>query len=113
MRLNIRDRRIGASGLDSYLSTSADQELRLQLLERATYNGISLWKIDDFSRRSSEAVEGATPSLLSTPFYTSRHGYKMCVRVYLNGDSQWKGTHLSVFFVIMREPVDAGPSSRR
>ena len=110
MRLNIGDHsegRIGASGLDSNLSTSADQELRLQLLERTTYNGILLWKIDDFSRRCSEAVEGATPSLLSTPFYTSRHGYKMCARVYFNGDSQWKGTHLSVFFVIMRGPVDA------
>ena len=107
LEMNIGDHSEGRIGLDSNLSTSADQELRLQLLERTTYNGILLWKIDDFSRRRSEAVEGATPSLLSTPFYTSRHGYKMCARVYLNGDSQWKGTHLSVFFVIMRGPVDA------
>ena len=94
-------------GLDRCLSTSLDQELRLQLLERATYNGILLWKIDDFLRRRKEAVEGATLSLYSTPFYTSRHGYKMCARVYLNGDGLGKGTHLSFFFVIMRGPFDA------
>ena len=93
--------------LDRCLSSSLDQELRLQLLERATYKGILLWKIDDFTRRRREAVDGVTLSLYSTPFYTSRHGYKMCARVYLNGDGLGKGTHLSFFFVIMRGPFDA------
>ena len=93
--------------LDRCLSSSLDQELRLQLLERATYNGILLWKIDDFARRKREAVEGVTLSLYSTPFYTSRHGYKMCARVYLNGDGLGKDSHLSFFFVIMRGPFDA------
>ena len=93
--------------LDRCLSSSLDQELRLQLLERATYNGILLWKIDDFNRRRREAVDGVTPSLYSTPFYTSQHGYKMCARVYLNGDGLGKGTHLSFFFVILRGPFDA------
>jgi TNF receptor-associated factor 3 len=93
--------------LDRCLSSSLDQELRLQLLERATFNGILLWRIDDFARRRREAVDGVTLSLYSTPFYTSRHGYKMCARVYLNGDGLGKGTHLSFFFVIMRGPFDA------
>ena len=92
--------------LDQCLSSSLDQELRLQLLERATYNGIFLWKIDDFSRRRREATDGITLSLYSTPFYTGRHGYKMCARVYLNGDGLGKGTHLSFFFVLMRGPSD-------
>jgi len=88
------------------LSSSLDQELRLQLLERTTYNGILLWKIDDFNRRRREAVDGVTLPLCSTPFYTSRYGYKMCAQVYLNGDGFGKGTHLSFFFVIMRGPYD-------
>ena len=87
--------------------TVQDQEVRLQLLERATYNGDLVWKIDDFKRRRREAVDGVTLSLYSTPFYTSRHGYKMCARVYLNGDGLGKGSHLSFFFVIMRGPYDA------
>ena len=94
-------------GLDRCLSSCLDQELRLQLLERATYNGVLLWKIDDFARRRKEAVDGVTISLYSIPFYTSRHGYKMCARVYLNGDGMGKGTHLSFFFVVMKGPFDA------
>ena len=94
-------------GLDRCLSSCLDQELRLQLLERATYNGVLLWKIDDFGRRRKEAVDGVTMSLYSIPFYTSRHGYKMCARVYLNGDGMGKGTHLSLFFVVMKGPFDA------
>ena len=93
--------------LDRSLSSSLDQELRLQLLERATYNGILIWKIDNFSRRRQEAVDGKTLSLYSTPFYTSRPGYKMFARVYLNGDGLGKETHLSFFFVVMRGPFDA------
>ena len=46
-------------------------------------------------------------SLYSQPFYTSRYGYKMCGRVYLNGDGMGKGTHLSLFFVLMRGEYDA------
>ena len=94
-------------GLDRCLSSCLDQELRLQLLERATYNGVLVWKIDDFARRRKEAVDGVTMSLYSIPFYTSRHGYKMCARVYLNGDGMGKGTHLSFFFVVMKGPFDA------
>ena len=93
--------------VDRALSSCLDQELRIQLLERATYNGILLWKIDEFDRRRREAVDGVTMSLYSTPFYTSRHGYKMCARIYLNGDGMGKGSHLSFFFVIMRGPFDA------
>ena len=94
-------------GLDRCLSSCLDQELRVQLLERATYDGVLLWKIDDFERRMKEAIDGVTMSLYSIPFYTSRHGYKMCARVYLNGDGMGKGTHLSFFFVVMKGPFDA------
>ena len=93
--------------VDRALSSCLDQELRIQLLERATYNGVLLWKIDEFDRRRREAVDGVTLPLYSTPFYTSRHGYKMCARVYLNGDGMGTGSHLSFFFVIMKGPFDA------
>lgn len=40
-------------------------------------------------------------------FYTSKYGYKMCLRIYLNGDGTGRGTHLSLFFVVMRGMSDA------
>ena len=40
-------------------------------------------------------------------FYTSKYGYKMCLRIYLNGDGTGRGSHLSLFFVVMRGLNDA------
>lgn len=85
----------------------ADMDLRFQVLETASYSGVLIWKIRDYSRRKAEAVSGKTLSLYSQPFYTGYFGYKMCARVYLNGDGMGKGSHLSLFFVVMRGEYDA------
>lgn len=55
-------------------------------------------------RKSAAALTGPP---ISPAFYTSRYGYKMCLRVYLNGDGTGRGTHLSLFFVVMKGPNDA------
>ena len=70
-----------------------EMDLRFQLLEASSYNGTLLWKITNYSKRKADAVAGTTLSLYSQPFYTDRHGYKMCGRVYLNGDGM--GTNFS------------------
>ncbi|TSO67497.1 TNF receptor-associated factor 3 [Bagarius yarrelli] len=85
----------------------ADMDLKLQVLETASFNGTLIWKIHDYKRRKQEAVASKTLSLYSQPFYTGYFGYKMCARVYLNGDGMGKGTHLSLFFVVMRGEYDA------
>ncbi|XP_073783300.1 TNF receptor-associated factor 3 isoform X1 [Danio rerio] len=85
----------------------AEMDLKLQVLETASFNGTLIWKIRDYKRRKQEAVVSKTLSLYSQPFYTGYFGYKMCARVYLNGDGMGKGTHLSLFFVVMRGEYDA------
>ncbi|XP_070582244.1 TNF receptor-associated factor 2-like isoform X2 [Ptychodera flava] len=85
----------------------AEQDLRIQALEMASYDGVLLWKISDFERKRHDAISGKTVSIYSPCFYTSRHGYKMCARIYLNGDGMGKGNHVSVFFTIMKGPFDA------
>ena len=40
-------------------------------------------------------------------YYTSKYGYKMCLRIYLNGDGTGRSSHLSLFFVVMRGLSDA------
>lgn len=89
------------------ITNSMDFDVRLQFVERASYNGTMLWKIDNFQQHRQEAMDGTTLSLYSVPFYTSKQGYKMCARIYLNGDGLGKETHLSLFFVIMKGPNDA------
>ncbi|KAK3593715.1 hypothetical protein CHS0354_013612 [Potamilus streckersoni] len=87
--------------------TIMDLEARIQSLEYASYDGILLWRIPEFSKHRLEAQRGKTLSIYSPAFYTSRTGYKMCIRLYPNGDGMGKGSHMSIFFVLMRGPYDA------
>ncbi|XP_077986610.1 TNF receptor-associated factor 2-like [Glandiceps talaboti] len=85
----------------------AEQDLRIQSLEMASYDGELVWKISNFRKKRQDAISGKTVSLYSPCFYTSRHGYKMCARIYLNGDGMGKGNHVSLFFVVMKGSSDA------
>nr|XP_034957234.1 TNF receptor-associated factor 2-like [Zootoca vivipara] len=85
----------------------ADMESALRGAEAATYDGVFLWKVEEVGRKMQEAVVGRAPAIFSPAFYTSRYGYKMCLRLYLNGDGSGRGSHLSLFFVLMKGPNDA------
>ncbi|NXI87739.1 TRAF1 factor, partial [Rhipidura dahli] len=75
--------------------------------EQASYDGIFLWKITEVGRKLQDSVTGRTVGLYSPAFYTAKYGYKVCLRVYLNGDGTGKGTHMSLFFVVMKGDYDA------
>jgi hypothetical protein len=83
-----------------------DCDFRLSLIENSNYNGSMIWKIPHFSQRKANAENGKYTSIFSLPFYTGRYGYKMCLRLYIMGDGIGKGTHLSLFFVVMRGEFD-------
>nr|XP_008172034.2 TNF receptor-associated factor 2 isoform X1 [Chrysemys picta bellii] len=85
----------------------ADMEQKIRDMEASTYDGVFIWKITDFARKRQEAIAGRCPAVFSPAFYTSKYGYRMCLRVYLNGDGTGRGTHLSLFFVVMKGPNDA------
>ena len=80
---------------------------RLLNLEKISYNGTLLWKINNVQLKMEEAKNGKQTSFYSPPFYTDKYGYKMCARIYLNGDGNGRNTHLSLFFVILRGEYDA------
>ncbi|KAM9206894.1 TNF receptor-associated factor 1 isoform 1-T6 [Dugong dugon] len=82
-------------------------EQSLHLMEEASFDGTFLWKITNVTRRCHESACGKTISLFSPAFYTAKYGYKLCLRLYLNGDGSGKRTHLSLFIVIMRGEYDA------
>ena len=82
-------------------------QLRLSCLEQAMYSREFVFRILDLSNQRKNAVEGHKPFLDSPPFYTAKNGYKMCIRVYLNGDGMGHKTHLSLFFALMRGEFDA------
>jgi len=84
----------------------SDLDMRVQLHENTTFNGHLLWKINNIQKRRNEAITGKVTALHSAPCFTHQYGYKFCLRVYLNGDGMGKGSHLSLFLVIMKSEYD-------
>lgn len=89
-----------------YNSILEELNLKIEILEVKSTTGIYVWKVNELQRRAREARVGKTVSLYSPPFYTSTHGYRLCLRCYLYGDGVGKGTHISLFIVIMRSEYD-------
>lgn len=86
-------------------------EMKSELVKRVlcmdtTYNGKFIWKISQYSQKKLDAQTGRATSFYSRPFYTSYYGYKLCARVYLNGDGMGKDSHVSLFFVLMQGEYD-------
>ncbi|XP_025028052.1 TNF receptor-associated factor 1 [Python bivittatus] len=82
-------------------------EKRLHSSEQASYDGVFLWKITDIHQKCYEAICGKINSFQSPAFYTSRYGYKLCMRIYLNGEGRGRGTHISLFIVLLKGDYDA------
>ncbi|CAF1107657.1 unnamed protein product [Adineta steineri] len=70
----------------------------------ASHDGTLLWKIDNVLSR----LNGNNNSVLtSSPFYTSPSGYKMCARIYLNGNNIDQSTYASIFLILMHDNCNA------
>ena len=65
--------------------------------------GEFLWCIQDWNEKIERARKGIDKIILSDPFYSHRNGYKMKLALYLDGDDEGKGTHLSLFIFIIQE----------
>ncbi|XP_065897114.1 TNF receptor-associated factor 5-like isoform X2 [Dysidea avara] len=112
---NIKFRLTGVEDLLTSLQASINEinhtyeevSLTLQTLQATSYDGHYIWKIPDITRRRRDALLGKTVSLYSAPFYTSRFGYRLCLRVYLDGDGSGKGHYISYFLTIMKGEYDA------
>ena len=101
---------------DTFLSSDSN-------LSVTSYNRILLWEISDISfiKGMHEtslfysflivcaldcATWGEQKSIYSSSFYIFPKGYKMCLRLFMNGDSTARGSHISLFLVNMRGEYD-------
>ena len=95
------------SSLVGLQKSFSELTLSVQILQATSYNGEFMWIIPEVARRLRQEQTGKITSVYSPPFFTSQFGYKLCLRLYLNGDGIGKGTHLSLFTVIMGGEYDA------
>jgi len=80
---------------------------RLKNSELESKDGVHCWKISNFGEKLLEAKSGRMAFIDSSPFFTSNYGYKMCTRIYLNGDGPGRGTHLSIYFILLKGEYDS------
>ncbi|XP_051899934.1 TNF receptor-associated factor 3-like [Pristis pectinata] len=69
-------------------------------------NGVLVWKIKDFSAQLAAAKAGHRLSFYSPLFASHPFGYRMCCRLYPNGDGNGKGSHISLFLALVRGDYD-------
>ena len=94
---------------DNTLNENADlmkaMNRRVGDLEKIA-NSQLIWRIEDYTRKLKEAKAGNGDTLFSPTFTTSKHGYRLCASVCLNGDGKGKGTHMSVFVSVLKGKGD-------
>ncbi len=83
------------------------RDLRLSCLEIATYDGHFTWKLSLFSQEKAKAESDGSKNFFSTPFYTHKEGYKVCLNLYIMGDGIGKNTHMSLYLVVMKGNFDS------
>ncbi|CAF1182718.1 unnamed protein product [Didymodactylos carnosus] len=80
---------------------------KIEDLKSVCFDGFFTWKIDNVSEKMADAQSERQTSIYSTPFYSSPTGYKMRLRLYLQGDGNARRTNMSLFFLLMRGRYDA------
>ena len=69
-------------------------------------SGTFIWKIPNYCHKKSEAQRGTRTVIHSPGFYSSLYGYKLCVRLNINGVESATGTHISLFVHFMQGEYD-------
>ncbi|CAF1184672.1 unnamed protein product, partial [Didymodactylos carnosus] len=90
---------------------SLQQELsiikqKVKEIEFMSYDSTLIWKVTNVTDKTTDAQSERETSIYSPIFYSSPIGYKMCARLYLNGDGNARRTHMSLFFVLMKGDYD-------
>ena len=81
-------------------------ENTLRDVEGRSCNGNFFWRIKNYHCLRKEAEEGESTALHSPSFYSNFFGYKLCIRVNLNGVDSARGSYLSVFIHFMQGEFD-------
>ena len=82
-------------------------EERLINQEKTSYDGTLLWSLTSVRQKICESLASRQKSFFSPVFYTSRDGYRLTCKIYLNGDGQAFNEFVSIYLVILRGNFDA------
>ncbi|XP_073243627.1 TNF receptor-associated factor 6-like [Porites lutea] len=81
-------------------------ETKLLEFEGRVCNGTYIWRVENYRQRRQDAIANTMSAMYSPPFYTSLYGYKMCLRMNLNGVDSGLGKHIALFVHMMQGDYD-------
>ena len=80
-------------------------EARLLECEGRVCNGSYIWRIENYRQCRQDAINGVMTAIYSPAF--SLYGYKLCMRINLNGVDDGEGEHVALYMHVMQEGNDA------
>ncbi|CAF3302025.1 unnamed protein product [Rotaria socialis] len=80
-----------------------------ELSKSSVHNdGTYLWRIDNIQQLFRNAKNSSQPLFIVSPsFYTSKYGYRLSLKLYLNGDKTTQDKYLSLYVTMMRGEYDS------
>ena len=81
-------------------------ETNLSEYEGRVCNGSYLWRIENYRQYREDAINGVMTAIHSPAFYTDLYGYKLCMRINLNGVGSGMGRHVALFVHMMQGNYD-------
>jgi TNF receptor-associated factor 2/TNF receptor-associated factor 3 len=109
--LNKHERDVNRALVNSQLNKGDICGLEKKLPTLISYNhndGTYLWSIENIQDLFRNAKNAPQPIFVtSPPFYTSNDGYKLSLKLYLNGDKSVRDTYLSLYITLRRNDYDS------
>ncbi|XP_066911274.1 TNF receptor-associated factor 6-like isoform X2 [Clytia hemisphaerica] len=95
------------SKMDGLAKQIQEQNSMIAEVSARVWCGSFTWRITNFENLFQQAKNQELVAIHSQPFYTAVPGYKMCLRVNLNGIDSGAGTHVSMFVHLMQGEFDS------
>lgn len=80
--------------------------LSLKSLSNSVEISPFIWKVSPFEKLRNDAISGKNSSIHSPSFYSSSTGYRMCLRLNLNGVDSSIDKYISVFVHLVQGEYD-------
>ena len=71
------------------------------------YNGSYIWKIDNYRQRRQDALSGVRTYIYGPSFHISPYGYKLCMRIHLNGVDSGVGKQVALYVHMVQGDYDS------
>ncbi|XP_068760697.1 TNF receptor-associated factor 6-like [Montipora capricornis] len=81
-------------------------EMNVLEYEGRVCNGSYIWRIENYRQCRQDAMNGVMTAIHSPAFHTSLYGYKLCMRINLNGVDSGVGKFIALFVHMMQGDYD-------